>query len=131
MPRLPAMVCSARCAPTLLLLGALLALPSRAHAQAVVVDEPTTSVAGSEDAQRQAILATLDRTEVRRVAGTAGLDLDAARARVQLLDGEPLARTAGQAEELDRRLAIDGYISSTTLIILLVITVLLIVLLQS
>jgi len=125
------MVCSARCALFLLVTGALFVLPSRARAQAVVVDEPTTYVAGSEDAQRQAILATLDRTEVRRVAGTAGLDLDAARARVQLLDGEPLARTAGQAEELDRRLAIDGYISSTTLIILLVITVLLIVLLQS
>jgi hypothetical protein len=125
------MVRSARCAPFLLLLGALFVLPSGAHAQAVVVDEPTTIVAGPEDAQRRAILSTLDRTEVRRVAGTAGLDLDAARARVHLLEGELLAHAAHQADEIDRRLAIDGYISSTTLIILLVITVLLIVLLQS
>ena len=125
------MVRSARCAPFLLLLGALLVLPSRAHAQAVVVDEPTTIVAGSEDAQRSAILSTLDRTEVRRVAGTAGLDLAAARAGVQLLEGETLARAAGQARELDRRLAIDGYISSRTLIILLVLTILIIVLVQS
>ncbi|MGH7587370.1 MAG: hypothetical protein ACRELU_02145 [Gemmatimonadota bacterium] len=106
-------------------------LPSRADAQTIVVDEPTTVVAGSEDAQRQAILATLDRTEVRRVADTAGLDLDAARGRIQLLEGEPLERAAGQAREVERRLAIDGYISSTTLIILLVLTILLIVLLQS
>lgn len=125
------MVCSARYAPFLLLLGVAFALPSRAHAQAVVVEEPTTIVTASEDAQRQVLLATLDRTEVRRVAGAVGLDLDAARARVQLLEGEPLARTAGQARELERRLAIDGYISSTTLIILLVVTILIIVLVQS
>lgn len=118
-------------APALVLLGTLLILPSRVEAQAVVVDEPTTVVAASEDAQRQAILAALDRTEVRRVADTAGLDLDTARGRVQLLEGEPLARAAGQAREVERRLAIDGYISSTTLIILLVLTILLIVLLQS
>ncbi|MGH7543851.1 MAG: hypothetical protein ACREK7_07905 [Gemmatimonadota bacterium] len=115
----------------MLLLGALFVLPSRAHAQAAVTDAPTTNIAGLEDARRQAILATLDRTEVRRVAETAGLDLDAARAHVRRLEGEPLARVAHQAGEIDRRLAIDGYISSTTLIILLVITVLLIVLLQS
>lgn len=125
------MVRSARCAPFLLLLGVVCVLPSRAHAQADVVEEPTTIVTGSEDAQRQVLLATLDRTEVRRVAGAVGLDLDAARARVQLLEGEPLARTAGQARELERRLAIDGYISSTTLIILLVVTILIVVLVQS
>jgi hypothetical protein len=95
------------------------------------VDEPTTIVAGSEDTQRRAILATLDRTEVRQVARMAGLDLDAARARVQLLEGQPLARAAGQARELERRVAIDGYISSTTLILLLIITILIIVLINS
>ena len=125
------MLRSPRCAALLLLLGAFLVLPSRADAQAVIGDESTTLVAGSEDAQRRAILATLDRADVRRVADVAGLDLDAARGRVQLLEGEPLARAAGQAREVERRLAIDGYISSTTLIILLVVTILLIVLLQS
>ncbi len=118
-----------RCATALLLLGVLLALPSQTHAQAVADDEPTAVVPGSEEAQRQVILVTLDRTEVRRVARTAGLDLDAARARVLLLEGEPLARTAGQARDVER--AIDGTISSTTLILLLIITILLIVLLQS
>ena len=115
----------------MLVLGALLILPSRAGAQAPVVDGPTTIFAGAEDTQRRAIMATLDRTEVRRLAVAAGLDLDAARGRVQLLEGEPLARAAGQAREVERRLIIDGYISSTTLIILLVLTILLIVLLQS
>lgn len=120
-----------RRASALLFLGVLLALPSRSPAQTVVVEEPTTVIAGSADAQRQAILATLDRTEVRKVAGTAGLDLEAARAHVRLLEGEPLARAAHQADAIDRRLAIDGYISSTTLIILLLITILLIVILES
>ena len=93
------------------------------------MDEPTAVVVGSAETQRREILATLDRPEVRNVAATAGLDLDAARARVRLLDGEPLARATGHAREVER--AIDGTISSTTLIILLVITILLIVLLQS
>ena len=115
----------------MILLGALLLLPSGAGAQALVDDDPTTVVAGAEEIQRQAILATLDRTEVRRVADAVGLDLGAARGRVQFLEGEPLARAAGQAREVERRLVIDGYISSTTLIILLVLTILLIVLLQS
>jgi hypothetical protein len=119
-----------RCVACLLFLGGLFVLPSRAKAQ-TVVDEPTTIVAGSEDTQRRAILATLDRTEVRQVARMAGLDLDAARARVQLLEGQPLARAAGQAQELERRVAIDGYISSTTLILLLIITILIIVLINS
>ena len=119
----------ARSAWALVVLGALLTLPSRSHAQAVVIDEPTTVVAGAADAQREAILATLDRAEVRKVAGTAGLDLDAARARVGLLEGESLARAASHAWEMDR--AIDGTISSTTLIILLLITILIIVLIQS
>lgn len=114
----------------LLVLGGLFVLPSRAQAQ-TIVDEPTTVVAGSEDAQRQAILATLDRVEVRKVARTAGLDLDAARAHVELLEGEPLARAASQAGELERRLAIDGFISSTTLILLLILTILIIVLINS
>jgi hypothetical protein len=121
---------SVRCVACLFFLGGLFVLPSRAKAQ-TVVDEPTTIVAGSEDTQRQAILATLDRTEVRQVARMAGLDLDAARARVQLLEGQPLARAAGQARELERRVAIDGYISSTTLILLLIITILIIVLINS
>lgn len=124
------MVRSFRRAPTLLLMGALF-FPSRAQAQAVAVDEPTTVVAFSEDAQRAAILAAFDRTEVQRVAEAAGFDLDSARSRIGLLEGEPLARAANQAVELDRHLAIDGTISSTTLIILLVVTILIIVLLQS
>ena len=125
-PRLAAM---SRPVSAVLVLGALLALPPVTRAQAVVVDEPGSIVVGSADAQRQVILATLDRAEVGEAARTAGFDLDAARAHVRLLEGEPLARAAGHAREVER--AIDGSISSTTLIILLVITILLIVILQS
>lgn len=113
----------------LLLAGALLSLAPRVHAQEMAVEEPTTIVE-SEDAKRQAVLSILDRAEVRRVATTAGLDLDTARASVHLLEGQRLDRAASQAWELDRR-AQFGTISATTLIILLLITILLIVVIQS
>ena len=114
---------------TLLLAGALLGPAPRAYAQQVV-DEPTTVVADSEEARRQAVLSVLDRVEVRRVATTAGLDLEAARANVRLLQGERLDRAVSQARALDQR-AQFGTISSTTLIILLIITILLIVVIGS
>ena len=112
----------------LCVLGVLIALPSRTHAQTVASGDPALVAQASEEVQRQAILTTLDRTEIRRVAGAAGLDLGAARERVTLLEGEALGRTAVQAREVER--AIDGTISSTTLIILLVLTILIIVLVQ-
>ncbi|HET9582343.1 MAG TPA: hypothetical protein VFP76_05965 [Gemmatimonadota bacterium] len=113
----------------LLLAGALLGPAPGGYAQQAV-DEPTTGVAGSEEAQRRAVLSALDRAEVRRVATTAGLDLEAARANVRLLEGERLDRAAGQARVLEER-AQFGTISSTTLVILLLITILLIVVIQS
>lgn len=113
----------------LLLTGALLGPAPRAYAQQAV-DEPTSVVADSEEARRQAVLSVLDRVEVRRVATTAGLDLEAARANVGLLEGERLDRAARQARTLEQR-AQFGTISSTTLIILLLITILLIVVIQS
>ncbi|MGH7551389.1 MAG: hypothetical protein ACREK3_11705 [Gemmatimonadota bacterium] len=92
---------------------------------------PAASIADSDEARRQTVLAVLEKPEVRNTARAAGIDLDGVATGIERLEGEPLARAARQAEELDRRLAIDGTISSTTLIILLVVTVLLIVLLQA
>lgn len=91
---------------------------------------PAVTLANRDEARRQAVRDLLARPEVQDVAQAAGIDLRAAAMNVERLEGEPLARAARQAEELDRRLAIDGVISSTTLILLLIITILLIVILQ-
>ena len=123
------MVRPRRLAPALVFLGVLL-FPAVAHAQGSDREEPATVVVDGEDRQRQAILETLDRPEVRQVARATGLDLGAARAQARHLEGAALARAASQAGAIDRRLAIDGAISSTTLIILLLITILIIVIVQ-
>ena len=91
---------------------------------------PAVSLSDHDVARRQAVRDLLTRPEVQDVAQAAGIDLQAAAMNIERLEGEPLARAARQAEELDRRLAIDGVISSTTLILLLIITILLIVILQ-
>lgn len=108
--------------------------PSPARAQEAPDDRPggpAVALADSDDARRAAVLEVLARPQVRNTALAAGIDLDHVAAGIERLEGERLARAARQAEDLDRRLAIDGAISSTTLIILLLLTVLLIVLLQS
>lgn len=92
---------------------------------------PAVTLADRDEARRQIVRDMLGRPEVRDAARVAGVDLEAVAADVDHLEGEPLARAAHQAEELDRRLAIDGVISSTTLILLLIITILLIVILQN
>lgn len=91
---------------------------------------PAVAVADSDEARRQIVRDVLGRPQVQDAARVAGIDLQDVAADIERLDGEPLARAARQAEELDRRLAIDGVISSTTLILLLIITILLIVILQ-
>lgn len=91
---------------------------------------PAVAIADPDEARRETILAVLEKPEVRNAALAAGVDLEGVAANIERLDGEPLARAARQAEELDRRLAINGTISSTTLIILLLITIILIVVLQ-
>lgn len=117
-----------------LLVAGHLSGPSPAASQEVAGDRaggPAVAVADSDDARRATVLEVLGRPEVRNTALVAGIDLNEVAAGIERLQGEPLARAARQAEDLDRRLAIDGTISSTTLIILLVLTILLIVLLQS
>ncbi|MGH7571308.1 MAG: hypothetical protein ACREMK_05635 [Gemmatimonadota bacterium] len=108
--------------------------PSPAGAQETGDDGlggPAVAIADSDETRREAVLEVLERPEVRSTAQAAGVDLEGVAAGIARLEGEPLARAARQAEELDRRLAIDGAISSTTLIILLLVTILLIVLVQS
>lgn len=91
---------------------------------------PAPALTDSDETRRQIVRDLLGKPQVRDAARAAGIDLLDVAAGIERMDGEPLARAARQAEELDRRLAIDGTISSATLILLLIITVLLIVILQ-
>jgi hypothetical protein len=80
------------------------------------------------DADRQAIQIMLQRADVRRIAGTAGLDLERASAAAAVLSGPSLEKLAAQAREVNARLAGGDstiVISATALIIILLILILL------
>jgi hypothetical protein len=76
----------------------------------------------SEAADRQAIRDLLARPEVRRIAGTAGLDLARADAAVGALSGAELERLASQARDANSTmLGGDSILLSTTTIIIIVV----------
>ena len=80
------------------------------------------------DADRQSIQILLKRAEVRRIAGSAGLDLERASAAAAVLSGPSLEKLAAQARVVDANLAGGSntiVISATTVIIILLIIILL------
>jgi hypothetical protein len=83
---------------------------------------------GQENADRQAIQTMLQREDVRRIAGTVGLDLQRASAAAGVLSGASLQRLAAQANEVNATL-VGGdstvVISATTIIIILLALILL------
>lgn len=85
----------------------------------------------SEAAARRDIRAVLGRSELAEPARSLGVDLEDARARVELLEGEPLRAAREQASALDDLLDQDRTTISfqtTTLIILLLLLIILILL---
>lgn len=110
----------------------VMAAPMRAQEHVVTQDELQAAVDGqaSREAEDRAFIRRLlQRPEVRRVAGEAGLDVQRARAAAATLEGEELDRVAGLAREADAALVGgDVYtITSTTLIIILLVLILIIV----
>jgi hypothetical protein len=82
-----------------------------------------------EAADRQAIQAMLQREDVQRIAGAAGLDFGRASAAASVLTGEALATLAAQARGVDTGLAGgegNVVISTTAIIIILLILILLV-----
>ena len=81
-------------------------------------------------ADRQAIQIMLQREDVRRIAGAAGLDLERASAAAAVLSGPSLEKLAAQAREVNANLAGgDGTIvlsASAVIIILLILIIVLI-----
>ncbi len=84
---------------------------------------------GQADADRQAIQVMLQRADVRRIAGSAGLDLKRASAAAAVLSGPALESLSAQAREVNAGLA-GGYdtivISTTGIIIVLLIIIILV-----
>jgi len=120
----------------LALLLSLLTIPGSAFAdQQHVVDQSqlASSVAqrvATEDADRDAIRATLARPEVRDVAATLGVDVGRLTTAADTLSGVDLERAVTAARQVNRQLvggASTLTISTTTIIIGLLVLILLIV----
>ena len=77
----------------------------------------------SERADRQAIQDLLARPDVRKIAGTAGIDIQRAKTAAGVLSGEDLANVAAQAR------ALNGGVGGVERITLTVTTIIIILLL--
>lgn len=114
---------------------AVLLIAPTANAQSHVIDKSALDRAvqqrvNQEQADRQAIVAFLHRSEVRDVAAKAGLSLVKAEAAVSTLKGNDLSQVASQARQVQDQLAGGAstiVISTTTIIIVLLIVILIVV----
>ena len=115
------------------ILAALLVAPA-AQAQTHVVGKAALARAVQErvvqdQADRDAILGLLARTEVRQIAAQAGLPLEKAQAAVSTLQVPDLRDLASQARQVNNDLAGGAsniVISTTTIIIVLLIIILIV-----
>lgn len=84
--------------------------------------------ASTSNADRDVVLRLLEREDVKKVAGAAGLDLRRAASAVATFDGPELASLAAQARQVEQSLAGGQSITiSTTLIIIALLVIILIV----
>jgi hypothetical protein len=120
---------------SLAMLFTLVAAVARADAQATHTASPDALDAALQQhvspssADRETILRLLERDEVKKIAGDAGLDLRRAASAVATLDGEELVNLAVQARQVEGALA-GGQSTitiSTTLIIIALLIIILIV----
>lgn len=119
---------------TLAVCLAVLFMAPAANAQSSVIgksalDKAVQERVASDQADRAAIQSLLQRTEVREIAGKAGLSLDKAAAAVATLQGDDLRQLADQARHADNQLAggASTIVISTTTILIVLLIVLLIV----
>lgn len=79
---------------------------------------------GDEAADRQAVRDLLQRPEVRKIAGAAGLDIDRANTAVDVLSGPELERVASSVHEIN---AGTGGVETVTLSITAIVIILLLI----
>lgn len=114
---------------------ALLLVAPAAQAQTHVIGNTDLAKAVAErvsqdQADRDAILTLLHRSEVRTIAARAGLSVEKAAAAVSTLQGDDLRDLASQARQAENDLAGGAstiVISTTTIIIVLLIIILIVV----
>jgi hypothetical protein len=120
---------------TLAALFTLIAAAPRVEAQTHTASQAALDAAlqqhvNTSTADRDTVLRLLERDEVKKVAGEAGLDLRRAASGVATLEGQDLATVAAQARQVERSLA-GGQstitISTTVIIIALLIIILIVV----
>lgn len=120
---------------TLAALFTLIAAAPRVEAQTHTASQAALDAAlqqhvNTSTADRDTVLRLLERDEVKKVAGEAGLDLRRAASAVATLEGQDLATVAAQARQVERSLA-GGQstitISTTVIIIALLIIILIVV----
>jgi pyruvate/2-oxoglutarate dehydrogenase complex dihydrolipoamide acyltransferase (E2) component len=118
----------------LVVLFCILTLAPRADAQSshaaspAAIDEALQQHVDSAETDRALVLRVLEQPAVKKLAAELGVDLRRARSAVTTLEGEPLTRLAGQAQQVDRALA-GGQGSVTISYTLIIIGLLLLILL--
>lgn len=115
-------------------LAVLLMAPAAGAQEHVIgqaaLDKAVQRHVSQEQADREAILSLLQRSEVRDIAAKAGLSLDKAQAAVSTLQGKDLQEAAQQARQAQNDLAGGAttvVISTTTIIIVLLLVILIVV----
>jgi hypothetical protein len=114
---------------------ALLLVAPAAQAQTHVIGKTDLAKAvakrvSQDQADRDAILTLLHRSEVRTIAARAGVSVEKAVAAVSTLQGDDLRDLASQARQAENDLAGGAstiVISTTTIIIVLLIVILIVV----
>jgi hypothetical protein len=116
-----------------LLLAALLIAPAVQAQNHVIgrtaLDQAVQDRVAKTQADREAILTLLQRSDVRQIVGRAGLSIEKAEAAVSTLDGRDLQQIANQARLAQNELAGGAstiVISTTTIIIVLLVVILIV-----
>jgi hypothetical protein len=93
------------------------------------LDKAVQQRVSQEQADREAIVALLQRSEVRELASKVGISMAKAEAAVSTLQGQDLQRAAQQARQVQNDLAggASNIVISTTTIIIVLLLVILIV----
>src|SRR5512132_1328897 len=95
------------------------------------LDQAVQQRVSQDQADREVILALLQRAEVREIAAKAGLSIEKAQAATATLHGKDLATAAAQARQVQNDLAGGAstiVISTTTIIIVLLLIILIVAL---
>lgn len=93
------------------------------------LDKAVQQRVSQEQADREAVVALLQRSEVRDIASKAGISIEKAEAAVSALQGNDLQQAAQQARQVQNDLAGGAstvVISTTTIIIVLLLVILIV-----